>query len=114
MWPPRWNTSSASPQEEERAPLLLPQNSSAPEESRNITMKFFGKRPAFLAPAPPRSKEELAFVRRLDIFLMTSGCVSQVIKYLDQQNINNAYVSVRTPHPDPDPFTDSANEHLRA
>lgn len=75
-------------------------------------MKLFGKRPAFLAPAPQRSKEELAFVRRLDIFLLTFGCISQVIKYvetqlgqyptyadhltryLDQQNINNAYVSV--------------------
>ncbi|EME79424.1 uncharacterized protein MYCFIDRAFT_87346 [Pseudocercospora fijiensis CIRAD86] len=57
-------------------------------------MKLFGgKRPAFLAAAPERSKEEKAFVRRLDIFLMTFGCISQVIKYLDQQNINNAYVS---------------------
>ena len=40
-----------------------------------------------------RSKEERDLVRRLDIFLMTFGCLSQVIKYLDQQNINNAYVS---------------------
>ncbi|SMR51231.1 unnamed protein product [Zymoseptoria tritici ST99CH_1E4] len=56
-------------------------------------MGFWAKRPAVLAPTPPRSKEELAFVRRLDIFLMTFGCISQVIKYLDQQNINNAYVS---------------------
>ncbi|KAJ5102257.1 hypothetical protein NUU61_004479 [Penicillium alfredii] len=40
-----------------------------------------------------RSPEEKALVRRLDIFLLTFGCISQVIKYLDQQNINNAYVS---------------------
>ncbi|KAI4597114.1 hypothetical protein KJ359_004625 [Pestalotiopsis sp. 9143b] len=40
-----------------------------------------------------RSPEERALVRRLDIFLMTFGCVSQVIKYLDQSNISNAYVS---------------------
>ncbi|ORY57753.1 major facilitator superfamily transporter [Pseudomassariella vexata] len=40
-----------------------------------------------------RSPEERSLVRRLDIFLMTFGCISQVIKYLDQQNINNAYVS---------------------
>ncbi|KAJ5604159.1 hypothetical protein N7537_007115 [Penicillium hordei] len=40
-----------------------------------------------------RSPEEKALVRRLDMFLMTFGCLSQVIKYLDQQNINNAYVS---------------------
>ncbi|KAJ5783111.1 hypothetical protein N7457_004885 [Penicillium paradoxum] len=40
-----------------------------------------------------RSPDEKALVRRLDIWLMTFGCLSQVIKYLDQQNINNAYVS---------------------
>ncbi|KAI1371362.1 putative allantoate permease [Hypoxylon crocopeplum] len=40
-----------------------------------------------------RTPEESDLVRRLDIFLMTFGCVSQVIKYLDQQNISNAYVS---------------------
>ncbi|GIZ43814.1 hypothetical protein CKM354_000702700 [Cercospora kikuchii] len=56
-------------------------------------MGIFSTRPAFLAPTPERTKEEKAFVRRLDIFLMTFGCISQVIKYLDQQNINNAYVS---------------------
>ncbi|KAI4742410.1 hypothetical protein E4T50_07191 [Aureobasidium sp. EXF-12298] len=50
-----------------------------------------------------RSAEEKALVRRLDMFLLTFGCISQVIKitraarliesrYLDQQNINNAYV----------------------
>ncbi|RMY10578.1 hypothetical protein D0867_08349 [Hortaea werneckii] len=51
------------------------------------------RRPAFLQPKPQRSKEERDLVLRLDIFLMTFGCISQVIKYLDQQNINNAYVS---------------------
>lgn len=40
-----------------------------------------------------RTPEERSLVRRLDIFLMTFGCVSQIIKYLDQQNISNAYVS---------------------
>jgi MFS family permease len=40
-----------------------------------------------------RSADEKALVRRLDMFLLTFGCISQVIKYLDQQNINNAYVS---------------------
>ncbi|KAJ5083447.1 allantoate permease [Penicillium angulare] len=40
-----------------------------------------------------RSPDEKALVRRLDTFLLTFGCLSQVIKYLDQQNINNAYVS---------------------
>lgn len=59
-----------------------------------------------------RASDEKALVRRLDMFLLTFGCISQgkqcietqrqtthccsmnsVIKYLDQQNINNAYVS---------------------
>ncbi|KAI0378174.1 putative allantoate permease [Hypomontagnella monticulosa] len=46
-----------------------------------------------LAQRHERTPEERDLVRRLDIFLMTFGCISQVIKYLDQQNINNAYVS---------------------
>jgi len=50
-------------------------------------------RPAFLATTAQRSPEEKALVRRLDCFLLFFGCISQVIKYLDQQNINNAYVS---------------------
>ncbi|THU81722.1 hypothetical protein K435DRAFT_873019 [Dendrothele bispora CBS 962.96] len=40
-----------------------------------------------------RSKEERLLVFRLDCFLMVFGCVSQIIKYLDQQNISQAYVS---------------------
>lgn len=44
-------------------------------------------------PAFERSPEEKALVRRLDTFFLTFGCLSQIIKYLDQQNINNAYVS---------------------
>ncbi|KAI1080857.1 major facilitator superfamily transporter [Whalleya microplaca] len=51
----------------------------------------FGK--LALTQSQKRSAEESDLVRRLDIFLMTFGCISQVIKYLDQQNINNAYVS---------------------
>ncbi|GFZ51574.1 hypothetical protein JCM24511_09341 [Saitozyma sp. JCM 24511] len=40
-----------------------------------------------------KSKEERWFLMKLDIFLLTFGCCSQVIKYIDQTNINNAYVS---------------------
>ncbi|KAK4442376.1 major facilitator superfamily domain-containing protein [Podospora aff. communis PSN243] len=36
---------------------------------------------------------ERDLVYRLDVFLMTSGCISQIIKYLDQTNISSAYVS---------------------
>jgi len=40
-----------------------------------------------------KSQEERWFVARLDGVLLLYGCVSQVIKYLDQQNISAAYVS---------------------
>jgi hypothetical protein len=39
-----------------------------------------------------KSKEERWFVARLDGVLLLYGCISQVIKYLDQQNISAAYV----------------------
>jgi sugar phosphate permease len=58
----------------------------------SITMGSF-LRPAIIAGAEKRSPAETAFVQRLDIFLMLFGCISQVIKYLDQTNISNAYVS---------------------
>ena len=54
---------------------------------------FKSNSPSVMATTPKRSPEERDLVRRLDFFLMTFGCISQVIKYLDQQNINNAYVS---------------------
>jgi len=44
-------------------------------------------RPAFLTTTVQRSPEEKSLVRRLDYFLLFFGCISQVIKYLDQQNI---------------------------
>lgn len=50
-------------------------------------------RTAFFRQHAERSPLERDLVRRLDIFLMTFGCVSQVIKYLDQTNISSAYVS---------------------
>ena len=58
-------------------------------------MGFFsrlkGSTPAALAPTlEHRSPDEKSLVRRLDCFLLVFGCLSQVIKYLDQQNINNA------------------------
>lgn len=50
-------------------------------------------RAAFFRHHEERTPLERDLVRRLDIFLMTFGCVSQVIKYLDQTNISSAYVS---------------------
>jgi hypothetical protein len=59
-----------------------------------LLSRLKGRTPAALAPTlEHRTADEKALVRRLDTFLMIFGCVSQVIKYLDQQNINNAYVS---------------------
>jgi hypothetical protein len=40
-----------------------------------------------------KSQEERWFVARLDGVLLLYGCISQIIKYLDQQNISAAYVS---------------------
>ncbi|ROW00054.1 hypothetical protein VPNG_08363 [Cytospora leucostoma] len=40
-----------------------------------------------------RSALERDHVRRLDMYLMSFGCISQVTKYLDQTNTSSAYVS---------------------
>ncbi|OJD33680.1 major facilitator superfamily transporter [Diplodia corticola] len=55
-------------------------------------MKLFS-RPAVVAAAELRSPAEKDLVRRLDFFLLTFGAISQIIKYCDQINLNNAYVS---------------------
>lgn len=39
------------------------------------------------------SVEERRFVRKLDVILMTYGCVAYCIKSIDQSNYLNAYVS---------------------
>ena len=55
-------------------------------------MGLFSK-PAIIAATEPKSRGEKDLVRRLDMFLLIFGCLSQVIKHLDQTNISNAYVS---------------------
>ncbi|KAF9064790.1 MFS general substrate transporter [Rhodocollybia butyracea] len=40
-----------------------------------------------------KSEEERKFVRRLDWGLMTIACLQYFVKYLDQSNVSNAYVS---------------------
>ncbi|KAL1640896.1 hypothetical protein SLS58_006512 [Diplodia intermedia] len=42
---------------------------------------------------PGTSKEEKWLIRKLDIFILTYSCLTFFIKYLDQTNISNAYVS---------------------
>ncbi|KAK5952411.1 hypothetical protein OHC33_006454 [Knufia fluminis] len=59
----------------------------------SILTTFRQRSPALSKQLEHRTAEEKQLVRRLDTFLLVFGCLSQVIKYLDQQNINNAYVS---------------------
>lgn len=77
--------------------LVQPATARQSTTSRTIKMGFNVKtlteRVTFFRGHAERSPLERDLVRRLDIFLMTFGCVSQVIKYLDQTNISNAYVS---------------------
>ncbi|KKY15714.1 putative major facilitator superfamily transporter [Diplodia seriata] len=42
---------------------------------------------------PGTSKEEKWLIRKLDIFILSYSCLTFFIKYLDQTNISNAYVS---------------------
>lgn len=58
-----------------------------------MVFKALSERVSFFRGHAERTPLERDLVHRLDIFLMTFGCVSQVIKYLDQTNISNAYVS---------------------
>ncbi|KAK3350271.1 major facilitator superfamily domain-containing protein [Lasiosphaeria hispida] len=81
----------------ETAPLLI--DPIIPARRHNGS--FFGilslgqltKRVPLFEPQVKSSPLERDLVHRLDVFLMTFGCISQVIKYLDQTNISSAYVS---------------------
>ncbi|PMB69134.1 putative transporter SEO1 [Beauveria bassiana] len=39
------------------------------------------------------SKEERKLLRKLDFFILTYTCLTFFIKYLDQTNVTNAYLS---------------------
>lgn len=58
-----------------------------------MSLKALARRVPLFQRDETRSPLERDLVRRLDIFLLTFGCISQVIKYLDQTNISSAYVS---------------------
>lgn len=64
-----------------------------PRTTFTMGFKALTQRVAFFRRHEERSPLERDLVRRLDIFLMTFGCISQIIKYLDQTNISSAYVS---------------------
>ncbi|PSN70592.1 pantothenate transporter liz1 [Corynespora cassiicola Philippines] len=40
-----------------------------------------------------KSPEERAFIAKIDFWILTYACISYFVKYLDQTNISNAYVS---------------------
>lgn len=73
--------------------LARPLLTNKPTSFANMGLKDLKARVAFFQGPQERTPLERDLVRRLDIFLMTFGCISQVIKYLDQTNISNAYVS---------------------
>ena len=66
---------------------------SGPHTTFTMGFKELLQRVVFFQRNDKRSALERDLVRRLDIFLLTFGCISQVIKYLDQTNISSAYVS---------------------
>ncbi|KAK4655018.1 hypothetical protein QC762_405420 [Podospora pseudocomata] len=74
-------------------------NESSETVGGNGPLSWLGKatqRVAFWPPPTTSVKSsplEQDLVRRLDIFLMTFGCISQAHRYLDQTNISSAYVS---------------------
>lgn len=106
-WPPSWGSAWVEyitscrlldltylplPPSQRLCEFFIPPKDDSPSSAMGVFQSLKG-RTAFTTPPPPRSPEERALVHRLDAFLLVFGCLSQVIKYLDQQNINNAYVS---------------------
>lgn len=45
---------------------------------------------------PDKPEEEKKFLLKLDVFLLSYSCLGYFCKNLDQANLSNAYVSVRT------------------
>ncbi|PSR93863.1 major facilitator superfamily domain-containing protein [Coniella lustricola] len=76
---------------------LVEETSPVSSEARSLSECSQTKRPPwwsyFWDYEPSRTPEETAFVRKLDISLLTILCLGYFIKNLDQTNISNAYVS---------------------
>ncbi|KAJ9111855.1 hypothetical protein QFC20_002442 [Naganishia adeliensis] len=94
----RWSESSQVADVMQRNPRASGSTSWKGKTSDNIPMRFGNRKQAVkdgliegesvdpqtgAVVSNVKSKEERAFVRRLDMFLMTFGCLSQIIKYLD-------------------------------
>ncbi|OQU94482.1 hypothetical protein CLAIMM_00836 [Cladophialophora immunda] len=74
--------SSPSRDPQERAEELVPETPTAKKNWRSYIWDSLDKSP-----------EERKFVFKLDCALLTFGCLGYFIKYLDQANLNNAFVS---------------------
>ncbi|KAL0469562.1 major facilitator superfamily domain-containing protein [Neurospora intermedia] len=84
-----YNARQSNPRQEQRLTTTSPQASSA----KHRLWDTISKRLVFLQrDESERSPLEKDLVRRLDVFLLTFGCISQG-RYLDQTNISSAYVS---------------------
>lgn len=73
--------------------IVEPLEPPGPTTTAAMSLKALTQRVPLFQRDEQRSPLERDLVRRLDIFLLTFGCISQVIKYLDQTNISSAYVS---------------------
>lgn len=62
---------------------------------RKIFASFYeGEKPKFFFWYPPgTSKAEKKLLHKIDFFILSYACLNFFIKYLDQSNLSNAYVS---------------------
>jgi ACS family pantothenate transporter-like MFS transporter len=59
----------------------------------STTARLFRSLQRYIWDDPDKPKHEKKFLLKLDFFLLTYACLGYFCKNLDQQNINNAYVS---------------------
>jgi ACS family pantothenate transporter-like MFS transporter len=63
------------------------------EEQYTSTQRFLRSVQRYIWDDPDKPKHERRFLRKLDFYLLTYASMGYFAKNLDQQNINNAYVS---------------------
>jgi ACS family pantothenate transporter-like MFS transporter len=63
------------------------------EEKYTSTQRFFRSVQRYVWDDPDKPKHEKRFLLKLDFYLLTYACLAYFSKNLDQQNVNNAYVS---------------------
>lgn len=67
----------------------------ATEDSSDTPKQGKSRKPALLQPwyEPGTSSKEKMLIFKLDFFVLTYSCLAWFLKYLDQQNITNAYAN---------------------